>query len=1171
MADTASLPSSESSSKITEQLYNVKLLAALRSGDAAAIHPFLAELVKDRRKSTTMDGGIDTGAATLHLAVRCAPVETVSLLLAHRAVSPNGVHPPGSGTTPLHLAASLGRVDIVNLLLEQELIDDSLRDSSGKTCRDVARNKETIRAIDDSRSFLNASYRSLLHSYIMSSHNDQPSPALLKLLESPRINSVDLSYLDNDTGSSLLHEAAKRKDLRLIELAVRAGADVFIRDRRGKMAHEVAGKDDRVKVFLRQFANHDKTLIPSTVPLTESPSLKGYLNKYTNVAKGYNTRWFVLRDGILSYYRNQEEEGVASRGSISMKNAVLKITERTRFEISTSNHSGHTAQKWYLKANHPVEASRWTQAIGKGIEFTRIECASSADERRRPSIESDSSGVRSAPSVKSQGAIPPIMKKAFSRKRHVSISGTGSNLDLSDAAPNVAPAPLREENDEDDSESSTSERSTSPPHENFELQGNATSAQLEIAIQLVNNYFASSPDQQKTQDTQAALRQSLTVAQEMLTEYGQMARERDEYWKRQLKKEKKNQSFWEESLAVVVQEGETLEKELRARSRRRGSQVFAPVDAVTSPKRPLALNLAPTVHDDLPTPVSAVSEPPLTAKAESTPTASAAPPPIPATAASPRFPGEIKTPRRTQTSETLVPLKSPADGEKVAAGPADHDTDDEDEFFDAIEANNLPNLVVPEGLTSPSVAKITLPKAAIEPYAGYTKLREKLSITADDRPSVSLWAVLKGSIGKDLTKISFPVYFNEPTSMLQRMAEDMEFTECLDIAALETDPLKRIAYVAAFAMSNYSSTLGRIAKPFNPMLSETFEYVRLDRKYRYMSEQVSHHPPMSACYAESPLWHYYGEVDAQNKFMGKSFEVRPTGIAHVDLLLPEELAPNYPKPKVESEVAAGKVLEHYSWKKVTTNISGFILGSPTIDHYGDMVVTNHRTGDQCILTFKPRGWRGKDAYEISGQVISASGQVVYSIAGRWTSQLIAKKVGAGGSQALDPDLAVAGPNSPSSSPEHILLWRNSEKPSPSPFNLTPFAITLNDCPRKTLKPFLCPTDCRLRVDQRAFELGLYELANELKVEQEERQREIRKAREEGRMEPHRPRWFMAETERDTGERVWNPVRVGDGSLEYWSEREKVWEKGGNVEWKDVDNIFIEEPQTLKKILDEKKE
>ena len=134
-----------------------------------------------------------------------------------------------------------------------------------------------------------------------------------------------------------------------------------------------------------------------------------------------------------------------------------------------------------------------------------------------------------------------------------------------------------------------------------------------------------------------------------------------------------------------------------------------------------------------------------------------------------------------------------------------------------------------------------------------------------------------------------------------------------------------------------------------PEQSETFEYVRLDKKYRYVSEQVSHHPPVSACWAESPFWHYFGEVDAQNKFMGKSFEIRPTGVAHAELIIPEEYASpkfkaSYPKAtekaKILGEAGKGKVIEHYSWKKVTTNVSGFILGSPTIDHYGDMIVSH---------------------------------------------------------------------------------------------------------------------------------------------------------------------------------------------------------------------------------------
>lgn len=51
----------------------------------------------------------------------------------------------------------------------------------------------------------------------------------------------------------------------------------------------------------RTVANQDKTLLPTAASQNELPlPLKGYLNKYTNMAKGYGTRWFVLKDGVLS-------------------------------------------------------------------------------------------------------------------------------------------------------------------------------------------------------------------------------------------------------------------------------------------------------------------------------------------------------------------------------------------------------------------------------------------------------------------------------------------------------------------------------------------------------------------------------------------------------------------------------------------------------------------------------------------------------------------------------------------------------------------------------------------------------------------------------------------------------------------------------------------------------
>ncbi len=108
-----------------------------------------------------------------------------------------------------------------------------------------------------------------------------------------------------------------------------------------------------------------------------------------------------------------------------------------------------------------------------------------------------------------------------------------------------------------------------------------------------------------------------------------------------------------------------------------------------------------------------------------------------------------------------------------------------------------------------------------------------------------------------MTKMTLPVSFNEPTSLLQRVAEDLEYTDLLDVAADQTDSMERLVYVAAYAASEYASTIGRVAKPFNPLLGETFEYVRPDKGYRFFVEQVSHHPPIGVALAESPKWDYW--------------------------------------------------------------------------------------------------------------------------------------------------------------------------------------------------------------------------------------------------------------------------------------------------------------------------
>lgn len=100
-----------------------------------------------------------------------------------------------------------------------------------------------------------------------------------------------------------------------------------------------------------------------------------------------------------------------------------------------------------------------------------------------------------------------------------------------------------------------------------------------------------------------------------------------------------------------------------------------------------------------------------------------------------------------------------------------------------------------------------------------------------------------------------PVYFNEPLSITQKAAEPNEYIHILDRAAHEPDSLKRLALISAFNASRLSTIKDRTLKPFNSLLGETYELVT--QNYRLISEQVSHHPPITAYHIESGNFEMY--------------------------------------------------------------------------------------------------------------------------------------------------------------------------------------------------------------------------------------------------------------------------------------------------------------------------
>lgn len=60
--------------------------------------------------------------------------------------------------------------------------------------------------------------------------------------------------------------------------------------------------------------------------------------------------------------------------------------------------------------------------------------------------------------------------------------------------------------------------------------------------------------------------------------------------------------------------------------------------------------------------------------------------------------------------------------------------------------------------------------------------RKTLPEPIEKETSVSLWSLIKDNVGKDLTRVCLPVYFNEPLSSLQKCFEELEYSFLLDRA-----------------------------------------------------------------------------------------------------------------------------------------------------------------------------------------------------------------------------------------------------------------------------------------------------------------------------------------------------------------------------------------------------
>ncbi|XP_048662378.1 oxysterol-binding protein-related protein 1 isoform X6 [Marmota marmota marmota] len=391
---------------------------------------------------------------------------------------------------------------------------------------------------------------------------------------------------------------------------------------------------------------------------------------------------------------------------------------------------------------------------------------------------------------------------------------------------------------------------------------------------------------------------------------------------------------------------------------------------------------------------------------------------------------------------------------------------------------------------------------------GIKKHRTSLPSPMFSRNDFSIWSILRKCIGMELSKITMPVIFNEPLSFLQRLTEYMEHTYLIHKASSFSDPVERMQCVAAFAVSAVASQWERTGKPFNPLLGETYELVRDDLGFRLISEQVSHHPPISAFHAEglNNDFIFHGSIYPKLKFWGKSVEAEPKGTITLELLEHNEA---------------------YTWTNPTCCVHNIIVGKLWIEQYGNVEITNHKTGDKCVLNFKPCGLFGKELHKVEGYIQDKSKKKLCALYGKWTECLYSvdpatfdaykkndkknteeKKNSKQMSTSEESDeMPMPDSESVFVIPGSVLLWRIAPRPpnSAQMYNFTSFAMVLNEVD-KEMESVIPKTDCRLRPDIRAMENGEIDQASEEKKRLEEKQRAARKNRSKSE-EDWKTRWF----------------------------------------------------------------
>jgi len=273
-------------------------------------------------------------------------------------------------------------------------------------------------------------------------------------------------------------------------------------------------------------------------------------------------------------------------------------------------------------------------------------------------------------------------------------------------------------------------------------------------------------------------------------------------------------------------------------------------------------------------------------------------------------------------------------------------------------------------------------------------------------------------------------------------------------------------------------------------LGETFEFLEKRSDTRFIAEQVSHHPPISAFLSENKHWKFWQNASPTTKFLGNSIDIITHG---------------------NSYISFNDSKNQFFYTNPSTRVQNLIFGTMRIEHYGDLHIRNLNGSAHALIIFSKSGYFQGTQYQVEGFIYDQEKNKCVKLSGRWDSYLSATWL-------VDTASVKAG--------EEKFVWKYEPEPIVvDAYQFKPYAASLNEFDSEA-NAMLPPTDSRRRLDRYYLDIGDFDGATFWKRSMEDKQRIEKNLRGEN----WTPVWFRQEEESENG--LW--VYCGD----YWEQKEK---------------------------------